>query len=62
MKYSILRGLKKSIKIAVLFAIPVLIDAFVVEYPEIAQISVGGVLYLAWNFLKVKGVTIFKSI
>ena len=62
MKYSILKGLKKSIKVIVLFAIPVLIDAFWVSYPEIAQLTVGGLLNLGWNFLKVRGVPVIKSI
>lgn len=62
MKYSILKGLKKSIKVIVLFAVPVLIDAFVVSYPGIAQLTLGGLLNLGWNYLKVKGVPVIRSI
>lgn len=62
MKYSFIKGLLKSLKVVALFVVPVLINAFIVEYPEIAQLTLGGILVLAWNFLKVKSVPVFRSI
>jgi len=62
MKYSITKGVIKALKIVVLFAIPVLIDAFIIQYPEYAQLSLGGLLVLAWNYLKISDVPIFKNI
>lgn len=52
-QYSIKKGLMKGIKYFVLFLIPVLIDQFVVSYPEIAQITVGGILVMFTNWLKI---------
>ena len=36
MRYSIVKGLKKMVKYAVLFGIPVLVDQLIVAYPLIA--------------------------
>ena len=49
MKYSIIKGVVKALKGIVLFAIPVLVNAFIVEYPAIAQLSAGGLLLLIVN-------------
>lgn len=54
MKYSWKIGLKKTAITALLFLLPVLIDQFIIKYPEIAQITVGGILVFIANFLKVK--------
>lgn len=62
MKYSIKLGILKALKSVAIFAVPVLIDAFIIQFPEIAQLSVGGVLILIWNFLKVRGVFLFRSV
>jgi len=62
MQYSIYKGVLKALKVFLLFAIPVLIDAFVFQYPAVAQLTVGGILYLIWNFLKVKGFPFFKTV
>jgi len=60
MKYSIIKGVVKALKGIVLFAIPVLVNAFIVEYPAIAQLSAGGLLLLIVNYLKVKNVPVAR--
>jgi len=52
--YSFKHGLIKAVKYVVIFILPVLIDRFIVSYPEIAQLSVAGILVLSLNYLKVK--------
>ena len=54
MNYSFKTTLGKMVKYFVLFAIPVLVDKFIVVYPEYAQITVGALLVGLVNFLKVK--------
>ena len=54
MKYSLKVGFLKGFKFFVLFAFPVLIDKFVVSYPEFAQLSLGAILVMFSNFLKVR--------
>lgn len=49
-KYSFGKGLKKGIITFVLFAIPVVINAF----PELANLTIGAVLVIIVNYLKVK--------
>jgi hypothetical protein len=58
MQYSIKEGLIKFVKYIVIFALPVLVDKFVVSYPEIAQLTVGGLLVVLVNWLKVRFGTI----
>ena len=52
--YSLKHGLIKALKYVVIFILPVLFDRFVISYPEIAQLSVAGILVLSLNYLKVK--------
>lgn len=52
--YSFVKTLKKGAKYFVIFLLPVLVDKFIVSYPEIAQISVGAILLMGVNVLKVK--------
>ena len=54
MEYSFKKGLGKIVKYLVIFAVPALVDRFVISYPEIAQLSVGAILVGIVNFLKVK--------
>jgi len=54
MKYSWKIGATKVVKYFVIFAIPALVDRFVVSYPELAQLTVGGLLVGIINWLKVK--------
>lgn len=44
----------KGVKYSVLFLLPILVSKFIVEYPQYAQLSVGGLLVMLVNFLKVK--------
>jgi len=53
-RYSFKKGLGKMIKSFVFFAIPVLIDQFIVYYPQIAQLTVGAILVGIANYLKIK--------
>lgn len=46
--------LLKGIKYFVLFLLPVLVDKFLIEFPWIAQMTIGGVLVMILNFLKNK--------
>jgi len=54
MEYSFKEGFVKAIKYIVLFGLPVLVDQFVVTFPQYAQLTVGGILVLLVNLLKVK--------
>ena len=54
MKYSLKIGLLKALKYIAIFALPVLVDQFVVAYPQLAQITVGGILVMLTNYLKIK--------
>jgi len=54
MKYSFKKTLLKMAKYLVLFGAPFLVNQFIVEYPEYAQLSVGVVLVGLVNLLKVK--------
>lgn len=54
MKYSLKIGLLKALKYIAIFALPVLVDQFVVAYPQLAQLTVGGILVMLTNYLKIK--------
>lgn len=54
MNYDFKQTILKGVKYLVLFGLPVLIDKFVVSYPEYAQLSVGVILVMAANYAKVK--------
>ncbi len=49
-KYSFTKGLKKGAISIILFAIPF----FITSFPEIANLTIGGILMLGLNFIKVK--------
>ena len=54
MNYSFKKTLSKALKYFVIFALPVLIDRFVVSYPQVAQLTIGACLVAFANYLKVK--------
>ena len=54
MKYSFSIGINKAIKYLVIFALPFLVNQFVVSFPEEANLPIGSVLVLLVNWLKVK--------
>jgi hypothetical protein len=54
MNYSIKKGLAKIVKYFVIFVLPFLVDRFIIEFPEIAQISAGAGLVFIANWLKIK--------
>ena len=53
MKYSLLKGVIKSLKYTVLFSLPFLVDGFLISFPQLAQLTVGGLLVLLLNYLKI---------
>lgn len=53
-KYELKKGLSHVIKYFVIFALPVLIDHFVISYPQLAQLTVGAILVGIVNYLKIK--------
>lgn len=61
MKYSLKIGAIKVIKYFLIFLVPVLVDIFIVRYPEVAQLSVGALLVGVVNFIKVKSTKIKQT-
>lgn len=53
MQYSIKKGFLKALTTVVLFALPIAVDQFVVSYPEYAQLTLGGLLVMGMNYIKV---------
>ena len=45
---------KKGLRVLVVFALPMAVDQFVVSYPQIAQLSIGSLLIMGLNYLKLK--------
>jgi hypothetical protein len=52
MDYSFTKTLVKGVKYVVLFALPILVNQFIVAYPQWAQLTLGGVLVMIVNWLK----------
>lgn len=61
MKYSWKRGLKKAIIYTIIFLLPVLVDQFIIKFPDIAQTTIGGLLVMLVNFIKIKVTKTNKS-
>mgnify|MGYP001599057133 CR=1 FL=1 len=53
-KYSFLKTIGKGAKYFVIFLLPILVDKFIISFPELAQLTVGAILVGLVNFLKVK--------
>lgn len=54
MKFSYKQNVLKMAKYLVIFALPILVDKFIVSYPDYAQLTVATVLVGITNYLKVK--------
>ena len=54
MEYDFKKTIVKVMKYFVIFVIPFLVDAFIVEMPDIANLTIGAVLVGICNYLKVK--------
>jgi len=54
MKFSYKTMVLKGLKYVVLFGIPFAVDQFIFAFPEITQLSVGGLLVMVANYLKVR--------
>lgn len=52
--YKVSKTMKSGVKYFVLFALPWLVSMFIKEMPEIANISIGGILVMLTNWLKHK--------
>lgn len=53
-KFSWLKMVKKGVAVFVMFLLPWLVDQFLIAFPDIAQLTVGGLLVMLVNFLKNK--------
>ena len=53
-EFSWKQNIGKGIKYLVIFVIPVLVDKFVVVYPEWSQLTIGALLVMLVNVAKVK--------
>ena len=53
-EFSYKANLIKGLKYFVIFLLPVLVDKFLVAYPDLAQLTVGALLVMLVNLLKVK--------
>ena len=51
--YSFKKTLGKGLKYIIIFALPLAVDQLIVAYPDWAQLTLGGVLVMVVNFLKV---------
>lgn len=54
MEYSVKKTILKGIKYIIIFSLPFLVDRFIVNYPQYAQITIGGLLVMLVNYLKIK--------
>lgn len=54
MKYSFKKGIIKIAKGFVIFGIPYMVDMFIFNYPQIAQLTIGAGLLGLVNFIKIK--------
>ena len=54
MTYSFKTTLLKMVKYFVAFALPAIVDRFIVSYPAIAQLTVGTILLGILNWLKAR--------
>ena len=53
-KFSWGQNISKGIKYLVIFVIPVLVDRFIVAYPEWSELPLGALLVMLVNYLKIK--------
>ena len=54
MNYSYAKTLKKGFQVLIFFGAPWLVSMFIQEMPEIANLSIGGLLMMGANWLKHK--------
>lgn len=52
-QYSLAKTFGKGIKYFIIFALPIMADKLIVAYPDWAQLTVGGLLVMLVNWLKV---------
>lgn len=53
-KYSFKIGLMKGLKFFAIFALPVIVTGFIENFPNWANLTIGGILVMIVNFIKVK--------
>ena len=54
MEYSLRKGFTKGLKYGIIFVLPLLVNQFIIAYPQWAQLTVGGLLVVLVNWLKVR--------
>ena len=54
MQYKLSKGLHKAVKAFVYFGLPFLVSTFIKEMPDIANLTVGGLLVMLANYIKTK--------
>ena len=52
-KYDVKKGLAHVVKYFAIFVLPFLVDKFVFDYPQLAQLTVGAILVGIVNYLKI---------
>jgi len=52
--YSVKITILKGLKYFIIFLLPFLVDRFIFSFPELAQLTLGGMLVMLSNYLKVK--------
>lgn len=54
MDYKLSIGIKKAVKSFVYFGIPFLLSAYVQQMPDVANLTIGGLLVMLANYIKTK--------
>lgn len=50
--YSFKKGLGKGLASFILFLVPIGIDHFIMNMPEVANLTIGSALVVVWNWVK----------
>ena len=53
-KYSFKIGLIKGLKYFAIFALPLIVTGFTENFPDIANLTIGGLLVMIVNYIKLK--------
>ncbi len=54
MKFDFKQMFLKSLKYGILFGLPMIVDQFIISYPAYAQLTIGTLLTMLANLLKVR--------
>ena len=53
-KYSFKIGLKKGMKYFIIFGLPIIATGFIENFPQIANLTIGGLLVMIVNYIKIQ--------